>query len=315
MRPLLVLLSACCLSFAPSLRAEQMVSDGIAVIVGESIITLQDVDTMSGQAIDLLIRQFRTQPEELRQRIAETRADATEQLIERQLILQEYTTAGYNFPESVIEDTIQDRLKQRYRDRVTLVQTLKEQNVTYETYRTRTREEIIIEAMRRKNLNPDILISPQKILGHYEQHRTNYNVGEQIRLRRIVVNKPQTDTGGTKQMAAEILRKLSEGADFKEMAKIYSDLRDAEPQWELVSALNRDVAEAVKNLKPGQRTGVVDLKESCLIVQVEDRRAAHVRPLSEVQDEIERTLRQVESERLRKKWIARLKNKAFVRYY
>jgi hypothetical protein len=40
-----------------------------------------------------------------------------------------------------------------------------------------------------------------------------------------------------------------------------------------------------------------------------------VRPLSEVRDEIERVLRQTENERLRKKWMARLKDKSFVRYF
>src|SRR4051812_21725425 len=113
--------------------AEQMVSDGIAVIVNEAIITYQDVEQLAGNPIDLLIRQYRNQPDALRQRIAETRSDATEQLIERQLILGEFKTAGYNFPESIIEDTIQDRIKQRFRDRVTMMQTLREQGITYET--------------------------------------------------------------------------------------------------------------------------------------------------------------------------------------
>ncbi len=315
MRVLFALLLALWLGQVSPLHAEQVVSDGIAVIVDETIITLQDVDQMSGQAIDLLIRELRSKPEELRQRVLATRADATEQLIERQLILQDYKTAGYNFPESIIEDTIQDRLKQRYRDRVTLMQTLREQGVTYETYRMRTREEIIIEAMRRKNLGQDILISPQKILNFYGLHKTNYALGDQVKLRRIVLNKPQSDTGGTRQMANEILGKLAEGAQFPQMANNYSDLRETETSWEQTSALKAEVADAIASLKPGQRTGVIDLKESCLIVLVEDKRPAHVRPLSDLRDEIERTLKQVESERLRKKWIARLKEKSFVRYF
>lgn len=274
---------------------------------------------MAGAAMDLLIRQYRAQPEVLRQRIAQTRADATEQLIERQLILDEFKTAGYNFPESIIEDTIDDRIRQRFRDRVTLMQTLKEQGTTFETYRQRTREEIIIEAMRRKNLSQDILISPQQIVSFYETNKTNFAVGEQVKLRMIVLNKQGNDSGGARQLADEIARKLNEGASFKEMAKIYSDgaQRTVEGDWGWAerSVLRKELADVAFSLKPGQRSDVIELNDSCWIILVEDKREAHVRPLAEVRDEIERVLRQNESERQRRKWMTRLKDKAFVRYF
>jgi parvulin-like peptidyl-prolyl isomerase len=299
--------------------AEQFVSDGIAVIVNDAIITYQDVERLAGNAIGLLISQYRSQPEVLRERINETKADATEQLIERQLILADFKTAGFNFPESIIEDTIQDRIKQQYRDRVTFMQSLRAEGLTSEAYRQRTREQIIIEAMRRKNLNQDILISPQRILTHYEQNKTNYAVGEQVKLRMIVINKKSGDTGAAKDLAQEIIRKLDEGAKFDDMAKIYSEgargTSDGEFGWTERSVLRKELADVAFGLKPGQRSGVIDLNDSCWIVLVEDKRAERIRPLAEVREDIERILRQNESERLRKKWMARLKDKAFVRYF
>ena len=50
-------------------------------------------------------------------------------------------------------------------------------------------------------------------------------------------------------------------------------------------------------------------------MQVEDRRIAHMRPLSEVRDQIERELRIHEAERQEQKWVKRLREKSFVRYY
>jgi hypothetical protein len=40
-----------------------------------------------------------------------------------------------------------------------------------------------------------------------------------------------------------------------------------------------------------------------------------VRPLTEVRNDVEATLKGVERERLRKQWIAKLRAKAFVRYF
>lgn len=51
------------------------------------------------------------------------------------------------------------------------------------------------------------------------------------------------------------------------------------------------------------------------VVKVEERKDAHIRPLAEVRDEIERELIAQERTRLRRQWIDRLKAKSFVRRY
>ncbi|MFM1768035.1 MAG: Parvulin-like peptidyl-prolyl isomerase [Verrucomicrobiota bacterium] len=51
------------------------------------------------------------------------------------------------------------------------------------------------------------------------------------------------------------------------------------------------------------------------LVKVEERKQAHVRPLSEVRDEIEKELIAQERTRLRNQWIEKLKAKSFVRRY
>jgi hypothetical protein len=50
-------------------------------------------------------------------------------------------------------------------------------------------------------------------------------------------------------------------------------------------------------------------------MQVDDRKAAHTRPLPELRDEIERELIAQEKVRLRKVWIDRLRAKSFVRQF
>ncbi|MBN2505183.1 MAG: SurA N-terminal domain-containing protein [Verrucomicrobia bacterium] len=51
------------------------------------------------------------------------------------------------------------------------------------------------------------------------------------------------------------------------------------------------------------------------LIYVEDKRPARTRPLAEVQDDIEKELLRRETQRLRDKWIERLRGKAFVRYF
>ena len=79
--------------------------------------------------------------------------------------------------------------------------------------------------------------------------------------------------------------------------------------------LKKELADAAFALKAGQLSGVIEQPEGCYLMLAEEARPAHVRPLDEVREEIEGTLKAQESANLRKQWIDRLRNKSFVRYY
>ncbi len=300
--------------------AESRVLTGIRVVVNEAVVTHQDVLAFVGQTMELLERQYGDRPQMLVQRQKELMEDGTEQLVERQLILHDFKTTGYNLPESLIEDSIRDRIRRRYGDRVTLARTLRAEGMTLEAFRKRTREEIIIEQMRYFHVSKDLIISPQKITDYYEAHRTNYMVKDTVKLRMIVLNKPAGgDNGETRELAREILAKIREGAPFEEMARIHSDgsQRAVGGDWDWVerSVLRKELADVAFSLKKGATSEVIDLSDACFLMLVENTRPAHTRPLSEVREEIDKNLLASERERLHKQWIERLKSKSFVRYY
>ena len=60
---------------------------------------------------------------------------------------------------------------------------------------------------------------------------------------------------------------------------------------------------------------IIETPEACYLMLVEQKRPAHVKPLSEVRDDIEATLRTQEQSRLEKQWIGELKKKTFIRYF
>ena len=303
---------------AGKLFAQSTNVNGIAIIVDEAIITRQEVFESIGPAVRLVLDSVRD-PEAREKRLSKLFEDGTEYLVNRQLILHEYKTAGYNYPESVIDDRIQDRINQRYHDRAELMQSLHAQRSTYESYRQQQREDILISAMRQLKVSGDVLISPQKIRDYYELHPTNFLVGDSVKLRMIVLNKPPTDKGEVRQLAADILRKINEGAAFAEMARIHSDgpykAAGGERGWVERDSDRKELSDVAFALKPGEHSGVIDLPDSCWLILVEDRKPTHTKPLAEVRDQIERELRLTESERQEQKWIKRLREKSFLRYY
>ena len=195
-----------------------------------------------------------------------------------------------------------------------------EEGVTYETYRQRIRERIIIEAMFRQHVPPDPVISPFMIETYYKENQDKYKLGDQVKVRMIVItNRPAEAAYSSKKLANEILSKLKEGAPFEEMAKIYSQGSQSREGgdwgWVEKSVLREDLASKAFSMKAGEFSDVLEAQDGCYLIKVEEVRPAHIRPLSELREEIESTLKAEETKRLRKKWIERLKKKSFVAYF
>lgn len=315
MRPICILLGAAVLlGGGIPLRAELV--NGIKAVVHDSVITVEDVEALNAQTEDTLRRQYYTQPQEFSRHMQKAEADNLDKLLRTELILHEFGSAGYKFPESLIDDAVKDEIKNRFGDRVTATKTLQARGITYEKFRQQIRDQIIVRAMREKNVSQSIIISPHKVEVYYLAHRDDFKVEDEVKLRMIVLNKPPgSDSASISKLADEILGKLNEGASFEEMAKVYSQgsQREQGGSWDWVekSVLRKELASVAFSLKPGQHSGVIDTPEASYIMLVEDSRPAHCKPLLDVRDQIEKNLVLAEQKRLEEQWIERLKKKTF----
>jgi parvulin-like peptidyl-prolyl isomerase len=302
-----------------SLPLRAGLADGVQAIVNDTAITYAQTREFAAPEIEALRQQYAAQPEVLDQKLTQLLNDGLEQLVERQLILHDFDVEGYKLPDSVVDGLIQDRIRERYTDRATFMKTLQAQGETFEQFRKEIRDQYIVSALRNKNISQEIVISPYKVENYYLNHQDDYKIEDQIKLRMIVLNKTSADDTNTVRRAGEILTEIKGGADFAEMASTYSQgsqqRQGGELDWIETSKLRKELADAAANLKPGQVSDVIDTPDFCYLILVEDKHPAHVRPLGEIRDDIEKTLRAQEQARLEKKWIDGLKEKTFIRYF
>jgi parvulin-like peptidyl-prolyl isomerase len=306
--------------FVPTASAAPELVNGIVAIVNGTVITEKEARQFIEPAIMALERQPGMTRQAYNEKAMEIYRDGLNQLVERQLTLDEFKTAGYSFPESIIEDFVQERIRERYGDRVRLIKTLEAQNITYEQFRTDIRDQFIVEQMNLKNVSSAVIISPFKIETYYKEHAEEFRMEAQIHLRMIELRKRDGgDPEAVRQLARELAGKLAGGAKFAEMAMVYSEGSQKKDGgdlgWVNRSVLRKEFADATAKLGAGQRTGVIDLPDACFLLLVEEVKPAQIRPLVEVRDDIEKTLLNQERARLQKKYIERLKKKSFVRYF
>jgi peptidyl-prolyl cis-trans isomerase SurA len=299
--------------------AAPAVVDGIKGVVSSRVVTFAEVEDYSRPAAETLRRQYAAQPDVFQQKLNDALNDGLEQLIERSLILHSFDTEGYKLPDSVTDELVQERIRERFGDRVTFMKTLQSQGMTVEQFRKQVREQYIESALRNQNVQKEIFISPYKIEKYYLAHQDEFRLEDQIKLRMIVLPKSSPDDTNALTLARDVQAKLKDGAPFAELAGIYSQgsQQHAGGDWGWVqrSVLRKELADAAFALPVGQVGEPVDAPDACYLMLVEEKKPAQVRPLTEVSDGIQKNLRAQEQARLQKQWIDGLKKKTFIRYF
>jgi peptidyl-prolyl cis-trans isomerase SurA len=328
-RPLVsVLAAAALLSESPlcrgALAAEPEVIDGIAAVVklneasSADVITYSEVRDVSAPKEKLLRDQYRG--EELVTKIKEARAEALKDLIDRQLIVQAFKKEGYQIPDHYLDQRVQDIIRENFNgDRNTFIKTLQAQTFTLGEFRKLETEKMIVQAMRHKNVEVNTIISPNKIQDYYRKHAAEFTSKEQVKLRMIMISEGTSDRAGQKAMAEEVLSKLVNGAEFDRMAQIYSEdsTRDLGGDWGWIDrgTLTAPLEKVAFSLRLGKISNIVEVGGNYYILKVEGRQGGVTRPFAEVRDEIEKKLTSEEAQAMQERWLASLRQKAYIKMY
>lgn len=241
--------------------AQMKFANGIVAIANESIITHQEVEMVVQPTMQSAAQTFGPNSEQFRLRVSEARADALQQLVERQLVLADFKSGGRVLPESIIDERIKEITRERYGDRVTLTKSLQAEGLTFEAFRQRTRDNIIYDVMDSHNVRQAVLVSPAKIERFYQTNLTRFKLADQVKLRMIVLKAtPGNPPDDVRGVALGILRKIDEGAPFAEMASVYTEglgKKDGgDWGWFEQSKLSGGFADIALSLTKGQHSGL-----------------------------------------------------------
>lgn len=308
-----------CITGNSRLRAaDQQVLDGLAAVVNGDVITFSQVRELVA-ARENSLRQTIHDPKELMEKIKETRMAAVNDLIDRQLILQEFKKNKYNIPDYVIDDRIQTIIREQFGgNRAAFIRTLDAQGYTLDRYREIEQEKIIVQAMRQKETKSDLIIPPHDIEAYYNKHREEFSTPDQVKLRMIVLKKEGATDATQKAMAEEIRQKVAAGAAFADMAQLYSqDNTYPGGDWGWIdrNTLNEQLTKVAFGLKAGQMSGVVDVGSNYYILYAEAKKNGGVKPFKDVRDDIEKRLVQEQRQNQQEKWIASLRKKAYIKTF
>jgi parvulin-like peptidyl-prolyl isomerase len=297
------------------LRAADVVTNlppGVVAIVNDRTIREADVSLLMMPQTDRLNRQYKANPSALQKELFKARHDALEELIDRALILDEADQLGLGVKPQDLRREVEERICTRYGDPKAFAASLKAAGTTEEAYRKSLEEQMIVEG--RKQLKSREVVPPtlQQIQRYYESNQIQFRVEDQVKLRMITLaNQPSAS-----RQAEEILVKLKAGESFTELAKTYSQSanreRGGDLGWVEKSVLRAELAVVAFELKPGEHSGLITTPQASFLLLVEDERVAHVKPLTEVSEDIRKKLAAQQQQDVVRVWLDKLRTDAVV---
>jgi peptidyl-prolyl cis-trans isomerase SurA len=312
----LVLLPICCAALAQ----EPLEVDGIAAVVNGEVITISQVRSLSAPREKQLRTQFTG--EELEKQLKAARELALKDLIDRQLVLQAFKKEKFDIPDHFIDERMHEIIRENFGgDRNTFIKTLEAQNYTLDEFKHKEMEQMIVQAMRSHNVKTKNIISPTKIEEYYRKHRDEFTSKETIKLRMIMIpgQKDTATAPAQKALAEEVLGRLASGEDFDRTAQVYSEdsTRDNGGDWGWIE--RKTLAEPLEkfafNMPVGRVSNIIDYAGNYYILKVEDKQGGTTKSLNEVRADIEKKLVQEEAQQIQERWIASLREKAYIKTF
>ena len=296
----------------------QEVLDGIAAVVNNEVVTFSQVRELVSSKEKSAKDTYKG--EELVAKIKEIRLAAINDLIDRQLILQEFKTKGFQIPDYFIDERVTTIVREEFgNDRSAFIRTLAAQGFTLERFRELEKDKIIVQEMRRQAIKGKPEVSDAQIAAYYKTHADDYGTPEQLKLRTITLRRNPHNDSKSKQML-EIREKIvGEKAEFGDLARMYSedDKQEAYGDWGWIDkrTLNESLSKSAFALKAGEVSRVIELAGSYYLLYAEAKKTAVTKPLKDVKDEIEKGLLQLERQKMQTEWLAKLRKKAYIKMY
>ena len=135
----------------------------------------------------------------------------------------------------------------------------------------------------------------------------------------IAGHKDTASAPAQKELAEEVLGKLAGGAEFEQMAQMYSEdsTKDNGGDWGWIE--RKTLAEPLEkfafNMPVGRISNIIDYAGNYYILKVEDKHGGSTKSLAEVRGDIEKKLIQDEAEQIQERWLASLREKAYIKTY
>ena len=309
---------------APARPSGPIEVNGIAAKVNGQVITKNQVSFMLAPIFAQLSAQFPRRGAQFEAQFKEAKSKILQELIDRQIILDEFKKIGASIKPHIIDDEIKRQMLTLYNgSEVKFREELKRSRLTMEGYREMTREKMVVQAMRAQQFADAPPPLPNEIQKEYNDVKLNLRdvTKDIITFRKIFIpasdpQNPTTTPETQLSLAESIAKQLADGKDFAELAKenskdAFADkggLQENVPRLDL----SPEFAAIIFDAPAGKIVGPLMDPQGFTIVKVIKIDYGPSPPLEKVRESIEDQVRKKKTSAQYERWIESRRKRAMI---
>ncbi len=309
-----LVMAALMLVSTPSLYGE--VVEKIVVVVNNEVITQGEIDRLLAP----LYQQYKPlyPTDKLVRKLDEARQAVITQLIDEKLILGEAKKRAVDVSEKEIDAKI-DEVGKRFASRDMLEKALAEQHLSLKELKERFKDQIMSRKLVDAKIGGSIIMTPSEISDYYEKHVGEFVQPEEVKVRNILIKRnADVPAEKTVQLVRDIEKRLKEGGDFAELAKLYSEGPGASDGGLMGFVRRGDLMPEIENvifgMQAGEVSGIIRSSAGFHFFRLEERRESKTLGLTESRRFIEEAIYREKAREKMKGWLESLKKNAYIAF-
>ena len=276
------------IALALALPAQAIEVDGIAATVGTETVLRSDV-------MNELAR--RGAPD------GQAYAEVLNEMIDRKLILKAARESKMTMQEWVVENRVREIVKKSFGgDRNRLIEALGKQKISYPEWYAKTKEDLIVGAMRWQVVDKNVSASPAAMRKEYAEHGARYYKDHQVSVS-VILLKP--DEQGRRD---EISKQLKEKT-FEDLGgKKYENVKPED-------VFKPEICAEIEKMPKGTISHWIEIDGWSFLLRKDDETAGTRLGFDEAYDAVEAAVREQDAKRLYSEWLQRLRAETYIRVF
>ena len=278
---------------APPARAQEegvpRVIDEVIAQVNADVITLSMLRKDMAEAVEALRQQRGLTEQQAAEEIGKRRNEIIATLVNEQLLVQKGKEMGLN---DEVEAEVNRRMldvakREGLKSLAALEQAMRESKIDPASVRNTMRTEIMKTWVLGREVDQKIFygLTDSEVKTYYEANKEKFRKAETVTLSEIFLSTVGKDPKEVRERADKLVAQVRAGGDFGALAMVQSerevDGKRAAPEskgklgtYAMSDISKADVANALKNLKPGGVTDPLDTEGGIIILRLDDRTPA-----------------------------------------
>ena len=225
------------------------------------------------------------------------------EIIDRKLILKAARESKMTMQEWVVENRVREIVKKSFGgDRNKLIETLGKQRLSYPEWYAKTKEDLIVGAMRWQVVDKNVTASPAALRREYEENKSRYVRDHQVSVS-VILLKPDEQA-----RRDEISKQLKEKS-FEDLGgKKYENVRPED-------VFKPEICAEIEKMPKGTVSHWIEIDGWSFLLRKDAESTGRQLSFDEAYDEVEAAVKEQDAKRLYTEWLDRLRAETYIRVF